>query len=288
MSDNKKYYYIKLKDNYFDQDNIKVLESMPNGHTYSLIIIKLYLKSCKYEGRLMMTERIPYDPDKMDILSNVIGHDIAHVREAIKLGKELGLISVFDTGDIWMTEMQNFIGHSSTEADRKRLYRAQMDGQMSVICPDKSPPEKELEKERDIELKKDKKKADKPRDKAPDYSDINNLCLFLSENNITYNVGRTNMLAEWLQYKKEIKSTYKPTGLLKLIKSLEPFTDDEVKTAVDSSIMNGYKGIFPKSAKSPSQATYKRQRGDNYDLGSAEPMGWDELPESPLGEDSNV
>ena len=159
MSDSKKYYYLKLKDNYFDQDSIKVLESMPNGHTYSLIILKLYLKSCKYEGHLRMTERIPYDPDKMEILANVIGHDIAHLREAIKMGSELGLITLFDSGDIWMTEIQNFIGHSSTEADRKRLYRHKMDKQLIIAdtqqgdkCPDKNPPEKEIERESEKEI----------------------------------------------------------------------------------------------------------------------------------------
>ncbi|NCC61606.1 MAG: phage replisome organizer [Verrucomicrobiae bacterium] len=147
MSTSQKYYYIKLKDNYFDQDNIKVLESMKNGHTYSLIIIKLYLKSAKTDGKLMMTPTIPYHPNKVDILASVIGHDPAHVREAIKAGLELELITIVDGREIWMTDIQNFIGQSSTEADRKRSYRlqleerGQMSGQMSAKCPDKSPPE---------------------------------------------------------------------------------------------------------------------------------------------------
>jgi len=32
MSDNKKYYYLKFKEHYFDQDHVKVIESMQNGH----------------------------------------------------------------------------------------------------------------------------------------------------------------------------------------------------------------------------------------------------------------
>ena len=35
MSDNKKYYYLKLKDNFFDSDEIKILEQMKNGYKYS-------------------------------------------------------------------------------------------------------------------------------------------------------------------------------------------------------------------------------------------------------------
>ncbi len=159
MSDNKKYYYIKLKDNYFDQDNIKILESVPNGHVYSLIIVKLYLKATKYGGQLRMTESIPYDPSKMDILASVLNHDVAHVKEAIKLASDLGIVSILDTGDMWMAEIQNFIGQSSSEADRIRDYRSKLNkvaienkGQ-SVQMYDKSTPKREIEKE--IELKKD-------------------------------------------------------------------------------------------------------------------------------------
>lgn len=154
MSDNKKYYYLKLKDNYFEQDNIKIIEAMENGYIYSLIILKLYLKSCKTNGQLMMTERIPYNPEKLEILAKVLNHDISHLRDAIKIGIELDLITILDSSQIWMTDIQNFIGHSSSEGDRKRLYRAKISGQKVIMdkCPPKRPPEKELE----IKLKKEK------------------------------------------------------------------------------------------------------------------------------------
>ena len=51
MSDNRKYYYRKLKENYFDDDAIVLLESMQDGVLYSNILLKLYLKSLKHGGR---------------------------------------------------------------------------------------------------------------------------------------------------------------------------------------------------------------------------------------------
>ena len=48
MSDNRKYYYLKLKENYFDDDSIVLLESMQDGVLYSNILLKLYLKSLKH------------------------------------------------------------------------------------------------------------------------------------------------------------------------------------------------------------------------------------------------
>lgn len=173
MSDNKNYYYLKLKDNYFDKDNIKILEAMPNGHIYSLIIIKLYLKSCKHDGCLMMTDRIPYDPDKIDILAKVINHDIDHIKKAIQAAVELDLITIFDTGKMWMTEIQNYIGQSSTEADRKRAYRKKLESTEVIVTDNKDTGQKsgqktgqtdlELERELEREKKKDNiKEANRP------------------------------------------------------------------------------------------------------------------------------
>lgn len=180
MADNEKYYYIKLKDNYFEQDNIKVLESMKNGHTYSLIIIKMYLKASKTDGQLMMTQRIPYDPSNVDILASVLGHDVDHVKEAIRLGVQLDLIKIIDGKEIWMTEIQNMIGQSSTEADRVRLYRKKLDEKLlpkstDVQMYDKSTPEIEREKEIEKETEKDIDTRDKiPYDEIIAY--LNDKC----------------------------------------------------------------------------------------------------------------
>ena len=73
MSDNKHYYYIKLKADYFDTDEMIVLESMTDGHKYSNILLKLYLKSLAkasvesitnnhpIEIKLLETENLEYD-----------------------------------------------------------------------------------------------------------------------------------------------------------------------------------------------------------------------------------
>lgn len=68
MSDNKKYYYLKLVDNFYERDEMIILESMPDGYMYSNILLKLYLRSLKNEGKLMFNNRIPYNAS---MLANV-------------------------------------------------------------------------------------------------------------------------------------------------------------------------------------------------------------------------
>ena len=51
MADNRKYYYLKLKENFFDSDSIVLLEDMKDGILYSNILLKLYLKMCIRDRR---------------------------------------------------------------------------------------------------------------------------------------------------------------------------------------------------------------------------------------------
>lgn len=152
---------MRLKENFFDSDEMIILENMDNGDgiVYTNILLKLYLRSLKYEGRLMFNERIPFNPQ---MLSTIVRHPVGVVEKALKAFVDLGLVEVMDNGAIYMLDIQNFIGKTTTEADRKKKYRARIaqekgnvlgSGQMSEQTSDKRTPELELdiEKEKDIE-----------------------------------------------------------------------------------------------------------------------------------------
>ena len=163
MADDKKYYYMRLKEDFFDNnDAVKILESMPDGYLYSNILLKLYLKSLKFNGRLMYNERIPYNPA---VLATLTSHSVGVVEKALKNFEDLGLIEVLDNGAIYMLDIQNYIGKSSTEADRKREYRNRIElekqallgiGQTSGQMSGQNSPEIEIEKEIDIEIETEK------------------------------------------------------------------------------------------------------------------------------------
>ena len=155
MADNKKYYYLKLKENFFDSDSMVLLESMQDGILYSNILMKMYLKSLKNNGKLVLNDVIPYSTQ---MIATVTRHQVGTVEKAIEVFKQLGLIDVLDGGTIYMSDIELFVGQSSTEGDRKRAERLRLKqsdnlqiGQMSDI----HPPEIEIEKEIEIELDKE-------------------------------------------------------------------------------------------------------------------------------------
>lgn len=65
MADNKKYYYLKLKEDFFDSDEMLLLQGMKDGYLYSDILMKMYLRSLKNEGRLMYKDYIPLEPESV-------------------------------------------------------------------------------------------------------------------------------------------------------------------------------------------------------------------------------
>ena len=159
MSDNKKYYYLRLKDNFFDSDELKILESMKDGYLYSNILLKLYLRSLKNDGKLVVNDRIPYNAE---MLASVTGHQIGTVKQALSIFKDLGLIDVLENGAIYMLDIQNFIGKGSSEADRKREYRQRIETDRTNVqtnlrqISEKSPPEIEIELEKEIKIEIEK------------------------------------------------------------------------------------------------------------------------------------
>ncbi|MGU7966324.1 phage replisome organizer N-terminal domain-containing protein [Streptococcus suis] len=151
MADNKKYYYLKLKDNFFESDEAIILESMPDGYIYSNILLKLYLRSLKNNGLLMFNDLIPYNAQ---MLATITRHHVGVIEKAIQIFQQLRLIEILDNGAIYMTNIQNFVGKSSTDADRKRAEynKIKRVGEISTRETDKTPPEIEIEIEKDIKL----------------------------------------------------------------------------------------------------------------------------------------
>lgn len=190
MSDNKKYYYLRLKDNFFDSDELKILESMKDGYLYSNILLKLYLRSLKNDGKLVVNDRIPYNAE---MLASVTGHQVGTIKQALSMFKELGLIEILENGAIYMLDIQNFIGKGSTEADRQRLYDRRISDErkqkkltqsrnLEEIL-EKSTPEIEIELEKEIKIEKEIDSSAKStttkrkRFEKPTLSEIKQYCI---------------------------------------------------------------------------------------------------------------
>ena len=211
MSDNRKYYYLKLKESYFDDDAIVLLESMQDGVLYSNILLKLYLKSLKHGGRLQLDEDIPYTAQ---MIATITRQQIGTVERALQIFLKLGLVEVLDSGTFYMSNIELLIGQSSTEAERKRAARLQNKALSALRTSgghlsDIRPPEIEIELEKEIEIKREIEKV-RPETGRPSHTYGRYQNVFLTDEELAD--LQASFPAVWEQYIEKLSEYMASTG----------------------------------------------------------------------------
>ena len=263
MSD-KKYYWIKLKEDFFEEDVISWIEEQEKGVYYSNFYLKLCLKAMNSEGRLIRKVGemlIPYD---VKTLSKITGVDQDTVIVAMELLKRTGLIEILENGEIYLTQLKNMIGSESKWAEKKRLQRAKGQSEDNVpLLSGQCPKEKEKEKDKDKDKDKDKKKI------KHKYGNYNHVLLTDNEKEKLLNEldeYKFNLVIEKLdEYIEETGKKYKNHYLTIKRWVIEAVEKDLVKNISTKSISQTKKFI-PATQKQCDDAEFKRRLEESNKL----------------------
>lgn len=122
MAEQKRYYWLKLRKDFFQSQQIRILEGMPNGKEYAYFLLKLMAESISAEGRLRLTDTIPYSEEMLAALTNT---NVDIVRAAVQAFQALGLVQLMDDGTYYMTEVEKMIGSAADNdnAERQRRFK---------------------------------------------------------------------------------------------------------------------------------------------------------------------
>lgn len=164
-----KFYWLKLKKDFFKRHDIKILEGMPNGKEIVLFYLKLLCESVDHDGELRFSDSIPYTSH---MLASVTNTELAVAEQGIKILEELGMLVKDKEETIIMKDAVRMLGCESAWAEKKRAQRTSggQSGdnvpQVSSPCPPSVPKmsDKSIEKEKDIRVKKEREK-EKEREK---------------------------------------------------------------------------------------------------------------------------
>lgn len=124
MAESKKFYWIKLKTDFFSQETIDFLMSQPNGCQYVVLYQMLCLKTANNGGTLATNIGemiVPYDVNK--IVRDTKYFDFDTVTIALGLFKQLGLIYESNENLLKISNFDNMVGFESQWAEKKRAYR---------------------------------------------------------------------------------------------------------------------------------------------------------------------
>ena len=169
MAENKKYYWLKLKRDFFKRHDVRIIEEMPNGKDYILFYLKLLLESIDHEGELRFSETIPYNEQMLSVITHT---NIDIVKAAMSIFTELKMVEVYDDMTIYMNEVQKLIGSEVSSAERVRKHRK---NQKALQCnTEVTKSNTEIEKEKELHKEIEKREREKSKKEITDL--FNSLC----------------------------------------------------------------------------------------------------------------
>ena len=122
METQNKFYWLKLKRDFFKKHDIRIIETMPNGKDYLIFYLKLLCESIDHDGNLRFSDEIPYSVDMLSVITNT---NVDIVKSAISLFTELKMMEILDDGTYYMSKVENMIGSAvdNDNANRQRRFR---------------------------------------------------------------------------------------------------------------------------------------------------------------------
>lgn len=159
---NKRFYYLKMRFDFFERPEIMMIMSMEHGPAIITLFIQMIGKAANRSGYLKFSDSEPYTAD---IISIVFRTTKEVATAALVALQRFHLIDILDDKTIVILNINDFVGSETVWAEKKRQQRDKKgtkkgqpkdnEGTMSPNCPIEIDIEKDIEKEIEIEIEND-------------------------------------------------------------------------------------------------------------------------------------
>jgi uncharacterized phage protein (TIGR02220 family)/predicted phage replisome organizer len=221
MADNRKFYWLKLKEDFFDDKYIKALRKLPDGEALVIVYLKMQLKSLKTDGFIQYDRLLPSQEEELAL---VLDEDVNVVRLALSALLKMKLVENWDNETLYMSAMQSLIGSETATAERVRKHRKKI--KLLQCNTEETKCNIEIER-RDREKREEIEIGGKEVEKIP--PELDNM----SSNSLPY-----KEIVDYLN--KKIGSKYKHTAekTRRCIKARfnEGFTFEDFKKVIDTKV----------------------------------------------------
>lgn len=290
MAKSEKYYWIKLKTDFFNDEVIDWILDQPNGCKYIVLYLRLCLLSANNGGFLSHTIGnilVTYDCKKISQLTHI---DIDTVMIALKVFEQIGLILREENGALMLPKVPDMVGTSasSRSAEKMRRYRRRKKMKGNETLPPPLPCDGNVlgnemsDRDKSIEYKRlDTRYIDissKEKDKEKVSSQSSHIsrkekCIELIDG-FTSNEELKGALKEWLEQRCKEKA-FTANACKRNLSKLAKLSDDtgDMISIVSNSVMNCWKSFFPLKDKTYRNMPQKKRLGENWDSG--EPDTWE-------------
>lgn len=220
MSEPKRYFWLKLHKDFFQRKEIKRLRKIAGGDTYTIIYLKMLLRSIMSDGKL-------YFDGLEDDFASELALDLDEKEENVQITVQYllksGLLEMCSDEEYYLPDTKDSTGCETAAASRMRKCRAKKDKlERNNVTPMLQSGYGEKEKELEIEKELEKEKE----------LEINKIHCHVEHDNTSNSI---NEIIEYLNSKtnKNYRSTTQKTRTLIKARMKEHFTIDDFKIVID-------------------------------------------------------
>ena len=161
MAKVKRYFWLKLGKDFFNQKEIKLLRKIAGGDTYTIIYLKILLLSLENDGKVYFDGVATSFAEEIAL---EIDEDAENVGVCMKFLEQKGLLVYESEDEMDLTALPEMIGSESESARRMRKHRQNKVLQEKTSHCDTLPSQcdknvtTEIEKEKELEIELEKEK----------------------------------------------------------------------------------------------------------------------------------
>ena len=127
----KRYYWIKLKADFFRQKEIKKLRRIAGGDTYTIIYLKMLLLALKNDNKLYFEG---VEEEFADELALDLDEESDNVKMTLAFLQNQNLIEMINEDEYLLPQCESMTGSESESAERVRKHRAKEKEQKALHC----------------------------------------------------------------------------------------------------------------------------------------------------------
>lgn len=232
MAEGKRYFWLKLKDDFFTSKRVKKLRKLAGGDTYLIIYLKMQLKALKTDGFLKWTG---LEDDFADELALDLDEEPDNVKVTLQFLLSCGLIETSDNINFLLPYVAENTGSEGASAQRVREFRAREALQSNT---DETQVKRigngEIEIEKDIEIEKEIEIEEPPKRRGGVFQ------RFASDDK-----ELASALKEFNDFRNRKKKPMTDEAKERLCRKLEKFPREEWIAIIHQSIDQGWTDIYP-------------------------------------------
>lgn len=274
----KRYYWLKLPKDFFEDKAIKRLRQIAGGDTYTIIYLKMLLKSMEDDGKLFY-EGI--EDTICDEIALDINESADDVQVTISYLEKKGLLIVTDS-EVELTRLAEMLGSETDKAELMRKLRnksnsnnvTEISNNVTKVLP--TVTKCYTEKEKEIEKSREDTEIDTKKKKKSAKADLNGMI-----DSFTENEELKDALKAFLDMRKSIKKPIQTEYAFKLaLNKLKQLSDiDSIRIEiVNQSVEHNWQTFYAL------QNSYKTNEVEMPDYMKKQEKG--DIVSTPVNEDT--